>query len=442
MSLILEALKKSEQARQQKAGPDGAAAAPETDVQAGARRRWLRVAMLAALPLLAFAIGGGVGFFRLVPVPAPAAKAARPPAPPTEPTAARKAPAETPAAAPAAEPAKPASPTVPAAAAPDKPDSPPEAKAAQPPAATVAATPPPVEAPAAAPGPLTAVAVPKKPAPPFAARALPPGSAEALALARRASGYEENGVYDQAIAVYSQAIELDPGLADAYLGRGWSRLATGAPGEAARDFQRLTALRPDRADAYFGHAWALEQMGDRAQASRQYGEAIRLQPDHADAYFSRGVLEFMAGRMVEAARDFAAVRERTTGQLQDYALLWRHVSQARGGAAAPMAALGGRRASEPWPGILVKLFRGEATADQVLAAARHRDAAKQRENECIALFFLGQQRLIAGDAKGAAEYFRRTLATGVTYFRQYGVAGAELARLETITGGAPTAPGR
>jgi lipoprotein NlpI len=79
--------------------------------------------------------------------------------------------------------------------------------------------------------------------------------------------------------------------------------------------------------------------------------------------------------------------------------------------------------------MLVRLFRGEATPTQVIVAAKDRDAQRQRENECVAFFFLGQHRLINDDGKGAVDYFRRTLATGVTNFRQYAVAKRELDRL-------------
>ena len=96
---------------------------------------------------------------------------------------------------------------------------------------------------------------------------------------------------------------------------------------------------------------------------------------------------------------------------------------------ASAAALVGWQGKGPWPEVLAKLFKGEATPEQVLAAAKSTDAKKQRENECIAFFFLAQHRLVNGDANGAAAYFRRTLATGVTQFRQYAAARAELERL-------------
>lgn len=468
MSLILEALKKSEKERQGKADIGNAAAATPTGGQAALPSRLRMAAGVLAFTVAGLAIGGSVGFFELLPGPevrtpvkhppiegAPATPAAKQTAAPAALKPAVMAPQPQQAAMPevlpptptASEPAAMAAATMlePSASKPVQVAPPAPSVAAAAPAPAVEATRPSVAAAGNAPsepattanesqaarqGRLAAVAVPKKPAAPFAARALQFGNTEAQVLARRGRGYEDKGLHEQAIDAYSQAIALDPGFADAYFGRGWARLAKGAYGDAAHDFQRMIALRPDAADAYFGRAWALEQQGDGEQAIRQYGEAIRLQPDHADAHFSRGVLEFMAGRMEAAARDFAAVHDRSTGRLKSYALLWRYVSEVRGGIVAPTVAFDDWRDDGPWPGMLVRLFRGEATADQVLVAAKNRDAARQRENECIALFFLAQHRLIVGDVMGAADYFRRTLATGVTYFRQYAVARAELDRLD------------
>ncbi|HEX9569304.1 MAG TPA: tetratricopeptide repeat protein [Rhodospirillales bacterium] len=472
MSLILEALKKSEKERQGKADTGSAAAATPAGGQAALPSRWRMAAGVLAFTVVGLAIGGGVGFFELLPgseVRAPvkhppiegasATPAAKQTTEPAAPKPASPVPRPQRAALPEVLPPTPAAsePAAMAAATMLEPSvSKPVQAAAPAPSAAIVAPAPAVEAArpsivatsnapsepatpattanetqAAQQGRLATVVVPKKPAAPFAARALQFGNTEAQVLARRGRGYEDKGLHEQAIDTYSQAVALDPGFADAYFGRGWARLAKGAYGDAAQDFQRMIALRPDAADAYFGRAWALEQQGDGEQAIRQYGEAIRLQPSHADAHFSRGVLEFMAGRMEAAARDFSAVHENanTVGDLGDYARLWHHVAEARAGGTSATALIGWQ-GKGPWPEVLAKLFRGEATTEQVLVAAKSKDARKQRENECIAFFFLAQHRLVNGDLNGAVGYFRRTLATGVTHFRQYAAARAELGRLD------------
>ena len=65
----------------------------------------------------------------------------------------------------------------------------------------------------------------------------------------------------------------------------------------------------------------------------------------------------------------------------------------------------------------------------MIAATRDSDPRKQRENECVAYFFLGQERLVKGDGEKAAKYFQKTLDTGITDYRQYAAAEEELRRL-------------
>lgn len=82
-----------------------------------------------------------------------------------------------------------------------------------------------------------------------------------------------------------------------------------------------------------------------------------------------------------------------------------------------------------WPGVIVSYYRGRSSAADVLDAARDAVPQRQREKESVAFFFLGQYSLLRGDKKEAADYFRKTVARGVTTFRQYGAARRELRAL-------------
>jgi len=75
------------------------------------------------------------------------------------------------------------------------------------------------------------------------------------------------------------------------------------------------------------------------------------------------------------------------------------------------------------------MLLGRASAADVVDRARHPNAQRRRENECIAYFFLAQRQLIKGHAASAGGLFRKVLETGITHFRQYEVAKVELARL-------------
>ena len=261
--------------------------------------------------------------------------------------------------------------------------------------------------------------------------ALEDGDHEASAYTRRGQAFEREGLYDRAIEEYTRAILIDPTFAEAYLGRGWAHLAKGNHDQANRNYGEAIGLDPSLAEAHFARGWTYEQLGQKDRAIEEYGDAIRIAPDHGDTRFSRGILRFYTGQPETAAGDFSAILEGSGGGKRAYALLWLYLSRAAAGGEPDreLQAHAGRLDLESWPGIIVKLYLGQVPAAQVIAETRDSDPIKQRENECVAYFFLGQERLVKGDREKAAEYFQMTLDTGITGYRQYAAAEEELRRL-------------
>ncbi|MEE8351800.1 MAG: tetratricopeptide repeat protein, partial [Rhodospirillales bacterium] len=249
---------------------------------------------------------------------------------------------------------------------------------------------------------------------------------------KRAQAFEREGLFNKAIEEYTQAILVDPKNAGAYFGRGWAHESQQRHDDAIRNFSQAIRLNAVFADAYFGRGWAYEQQQKIDLAIGEYGHAIKAAPDYADAYFSRGILAFLQGRLGAAAKDFTGVSKNSKGSLRDYALIWKYVAETRTGAdkSEALALIKGLVSRNGLAGALVTMFAGQAGEEDILAQAASSDPKKQRENECIAFFFLGQSHLIAGDTQGAADYFRKTLATGVVNFRQYAAARIELARIQ------------
>jgi len=190
-------------------------------------------------------------------------------------------------------------------------------------------------------------------------------------------------------------------------------------------------LRPDSAEAHFARGWANEKAAQRAAAIADYSAAIELAPGYLDAHMSRGVLTFYNGDFQDAADDFAAVYNADQAGLGDFALIWEYVSDARSGTTKAQLdrTFSTRWHRTEWPGVIYAMLRGRATPDDVVQWTKNSDSKKQRENQCVAFFFLGQARLLAGDKSGAKGYFRQTLATGASSYRQYDAARVELARM-------------
>ena len=81
---------------------------------------------------------------------------------------------------------------------------------------------------------------------------------------------EENdpALADRALDYFNRAIALQPDLATAYNGRGWTLSALNRMPQALRDFERSIELDPDSKDAYINISLALYHLGRYADALR------------------------------------------------------------------------------------------------------------------------------------------------------------------------------
>ena len=93
----------------------------------------------------------------------------------------------------------------------------------------------------------------------------------------RGNRYSRNGVYDQAIADYTKAIEMDVTFADAYFNRGVSHYELGLYQEAIEDLTRAIDLNPTE-DYYYGRrslAYLFNDQPGLAQADQDKCEELR-----------------------------------------------------------------------------------------------------------------------------------------------------------------------
>jgi tetratricopeptide (TPR) repeat protein len=109
------------------------------------------------------------------------------------------------------------------------------------------------------------------------------------ALVSQSSTAFNRGDYDKVISTATEAIRLDPKIADAFHIRARAFGRNGDPDRAIADASE--AIRLDPTDAHFfnnrGNNYALKR--DYERAISDYNEAIRLAPNWAPAFFNRGV---------------------------------------------------------------------------------------------------------------------------------------------------------
>jgi len=135
----------------------------------------------------------------------------------------------------------------------------------------------------------------------------------AIALQKRGENYRLTFRYDDALADYTRAIELDPGLARAYGGRGLTYQAMGRYDDALADYGRGIELDPSYAWAVASRGETYRLTGRYDEALADYGRAIEIDPRIAWAFASRGLTHQAMGRHNEALADYARAIELDAG---------------------------------------------------------------------------------------------------------------------------------
>jgi tetratricopeptide (TPR) repeat protein len=142
---------------------------------------------------------------------------------------------------------------------------------------------------------------------PFAAVA----AAAVGAMAVEAHAYA--AVFASDKALWTRAVERDPGawLARNNLGRVF--LQEGRPADAAEQFREAIRVQPDSPEAHANLGDALEAMGRRAEARGEYAAALAINPGFAGAHYNLGLSLLRSGLGDGAAAEFLAALKADPG---------------------------------------------------------------------------------------------------------------------------------
>jgi lipoprotein NlpI len=205
-----------------------------------------------------------------------------------------------------------------------------------------------------------------------------------------------NGDLDRAIADYTEAIQLDPNYARAYLNRGIARLAK----------------------------------GDLENAIADFGDVIRLDPKDATAHYNRGRASLYRGVGNTALADLSRAAE--LDPTNAHYVLWIDVVAHRAKAPGQLSQLPTAFDKSRWPAPVFFLFLGQSTPAAVLAAAADKNPARQREQVCEAHLYIGHWALRRGDRREAARQFRMAANECPRHLIEFGIAQAELRALGEV----------
>jgi tetratricopeptide (TPR) repeat protein len=116
------------------------------------------------------------------------------------------------------------------------------------------------------------------------------------------------GRYDQAVAQFNRALEIDPNSWSAYYRRGVAKQNMGAREDALADFQAALELKPDLLDARIARAGIYSEKGDWANSITELTKVIEISPS-VDAHFRRGNALAELGQHPQAIEDFSWITE-------------------------------------------------------------------------------------------------------------------------------------
>jgi len=103
----------------------------------------------------------------------------------------------------------------------------------------------------------------------------------ALEHSRQGDYYAEQELWDEAISEYTEAIELDPELAEAYVNRARAHINLGQHELAIVDCNKAIELDPELYTAYLSRGLCYEIQGNKNQALADYQRVVTLSQDAA-----------------------------------------------------------------------------------------------------------------------------------------------------------------
>lgn len=123
--------------------------------------------------------------------------------------------------------------------------------------------------------------------------------------------YYRESKYEEAIAWFDKAIEIDPSHAAAWHDRGLCLRELGKDAEALRSFSRATDLSPDDEEFLSSYAGMLRRMGVLCGQSAQteaavtaFSRIVERNPNNAEAWNSLGICMKELGKEMTAAQYF------------------------------------------------------------------------------------------------------------------------------------------
>ena len=130
--------------------------------------------------------------------------------------------------------------------------------------------------------------------------------------------YQNRRNYERAVEHYTEALRLNPQLAEAYINRGNTYLNIGDFDRALSDYTEAIRIKPNFAMAYNNRGNAYAKKGDYDRAIEEYTKAIEINPDSAEAYYNRGNAYYNKDDFNRAIADYTKTIQLNPDDADDY----------------------------------------------------------------------------------------------------------------------------
>jgi len=203
---------------------------------------------------------------------------------------------------------------------------------------------------------------------------------------------------------------------------------------ARLDFSQALQLNPTLVDAYNFLGIHYTQLREFAQAYEKFDSALDLAPDHEYAYLNRGIALYYGSRPELAVLDFNDFHRKK--QDDPYRLLWLYLTEYKIDAQQAKESLQARATfvdERTWAKQIIYLYLGQLSQRNFIAAlANNIKSNYELTNRlCEAYFYLAKYNQILGRKNTAANFFKLSLSTNVYEFVEHRYAKLELDLMRT-----------